>query len=362
MNMWIRTINGTKYAQERQIDPITGKVHTLSLKVEGAGKKAEKVAMRTLEQRLNVKKVTEKRLSDCVRLYLKAQEAVVKPSTLRRNGASLRRLVGILGDPYIERTTAGYVREKLIETGRGPATANEYLRRLKSCLRWCVANDIVDTDLPEKLANFHDSSHRAKIADKYLEPEEISRLIDGMDILKYRLLTEFLVLSGLRIGEALALDLEDLDTDIHVRHTVDPMSGELTSTKTMTSSRDVFIQPELATVLKQIRAWRLEQMLYCGYEPVTHLFPDENGRRIQYAAYKKYLQETSVRTIGRSISPHTLRHSHCSLLAASGIGFDAIARRLGHSDSKITREIYFHVTKKLKAADDAAMSRVTLLS
>lgn len=360
--MWIRTKNGARYAEERQIDPITGKVHTLSVKVTGRGKRGENEAMRKLEKKLTSKKSTERTLSECVKLYLAAQKTTVKATTYRRNEATLGRLVKMLDDPYVERMTAGYVREKLISTGKGPGTMNEYIRRLKSCLRWCVQNDIIDTPLPEKLGNFRDASHRAKIADKYLEPEEVKKLLDAMGILKYRLLTEFLSLSGLRIGEALALDLSDLDDDIHVTQTVDPKTGDLTSTKTATSTRDVHVQPELATVIKRIRMWRLEQRLYCAYGDVPYLFPDDNGNRITYPAYLKYLKAISQKVLGRTVTAHTLRHTHCSLLAASGLSFDAIARRLGHSDSQITREIYFHVTKKLKEADNAAMDKVTLLS
>ena len=43
------------------------------------------------------------------------------------------------------------------------------------------------------------------------------------------------------------------------------------------------------------------------------------------------------------------------------MSYDAIARRLGHSDSKITREVYMHVTQKLKERDEAIMKDVRIL-
>lgn len=62
----------------------------------------------------------------------------------------------------------------------------------------------------------------------------------------------------------------------------------------------------------------------------------------------------------KHLHPHIFRHTHTALLAEQGMSLDAISRRLGHSNSNITKEIYFHVTEKLKARDEEAMSRVTI--
>ena len=62
-------------------------------------------------------------------------------------------------------------------------------------------------------------SHRKKIEDKFLESTEVKKLLDGMNITKWKILTEFLVLSGLRFGEAAALERSDIDLkkrEIHV--------------------------------------------------------------------------------------------------------------------------------------------------
>lgn len=50
-----------------------------------------------------------------------------------------------------------------------------------------------------------------------------------------------------------------------------------------------------------------------------------------------------------------------SLFLANGVSVDTISRRLGHSDSKITKEIYLHMTGKLKQADEIALSRTVIL-
>ena len=60
------------------------------------------------------------------------------------------------------------------------------------------------------------------------------------------------------------------------------------------------------------------------------------------------------------MTSHVLRHTHASLLLAEGISIDTISRRLGHENSKITREIYLHVTEKLKEKDNSTLKNITL--
>ncbi len=47
------------------------------------------------------------------------------------------------------------------------------------------------------------------------------------------------------------------------------------------------------------------------------------------------------------VSQHTLRHTHISTLAQLGINLKAIQDRVGHSDYKITLEIYTHLTDQV---------------
>ena len=43
--------------------------------------------------------------------------------------------------------------------------------------------------------------------------------------------------------------------------------------------------------------------------------------------------------------PHSLRHTHTSLLAETGVSLEQIMHRLGHSDDATTKNIYLHITK-----------------
>ena len=50
----------------------------------------------------------------------------------------------------------------------------------------------------------------------------------------------------------------------------------------------------------------------------------------------------------RLITPHGLRHTHCSLLFEAGATLKEVQDRLGHADIKTTMNIYAHVTEKKK--------------
>ena len=48
------------------------------------------------------------------------------------------------------------------------------------------------------------------------------------------------------------------------------------------------------------------------------------------------------------LSPHSLRHTHISILAEAGVVLEQNMDRLGHSDDQITKNVYLHVTKEMK--------------
>ena len=75
----------------------------------------------------------------------------------------------------------------------------------------------------------------------------------------------------------------------------------------------------------------------------------------------KYFRENCVRILGRPLSLHSLRHTHTSLMFEAGASLDAVSLRLGHSDSRITRDIYLHLTEKKKEEYDNQFRNVRIL-
>lgn len=359
--MWI-TSKGL--AQEAIIDPNTGLKRIVSVKVTGNSKRAENEAFKRLERKIAEINDTRMKLSEVIELYFKENEKTWKPSTYSQIKNRLDCVVEIIGDGYMNTLTAGYIRKKLSECGKNAQTINCYQTRLKTVWRWAYQHDYVKTmDVADKLSNIRTESKASRIQDKYLETGEVKRLLRSMIYDKrYALMTEFLILTGMRIGEAIALQNTDVWGDIiRINKTYDKANNVVTSTKTVKSSREIHVQPELKSCIERIREYTKWQQEVFGYESDL-FFPDPNGDYFGYSYYTKYVGKMTKKVLGRHLTPHAFRHTHCSYLSAMGMSLEAISERLGHEDSKITKEIYLHRTKELKEKENKQLDSIRLLS
>lgn len=366
--MWVEETKKGKYKYiERYTDPLTGKYKRVSITLDKNSSQAQKQAQKALAEKIRRAEAGEPEkitLGELVGRYREEQQKTIKASTYARNYSACKSIMNILGsDTIVSRINAGYIRESFLATGKEPVTLNEFLTRFKALMRWGYRNDYVsDITYLDKLEKFKDTPHRIKIEGKFLESSELSELLSGMTVKKWRDLTEFLALSGLRFGEAAALDLPDIDLKsrmIHVSKTYDSAHDIVTSTKTATSTRDVYMQDQLYQLCRRLKAERLSDNIVLPMSVV--FFSGTKRERIEFDCYAKYLRENSERIIGRRITPHTLRHTHASLLMEQGIDIGTISRRLGHSNSRVTREIYLHVTEKLKEKENEKLKDVKLL-
>ena len=363
--MWVeKRETGFKFV-ERYIDPMTGKQKRVSVVLDKNTSATRKLAQSMLHEKINacltVSDASNLTFGTLVDKYLAYQKENVKLSTYTRNSYFCDTLKTILKpDILVANLSARYIREELDKTGRANSTKNEFLKRLKALLRWGYRNDYIESvAYLDKLTPYPDISAREKVEDKYLEKEEIAKLLQSMkksSCTQWVNLTEFLILSGLHIGEAIALTKKDIDGDvIHVTKTYDANNHIVTNPKTSESVRDVFIQNELADVIKRIRTYNRINKI-----SGVLLFSD-NGSYIEYSNYRIFLRRHSQKAIGRIITPHALRHTHASLLLANGISIDAISRRLGHLNSKVTKEIYLHIMEQLKERDKNDLRNLNIM-
>lgn len=243
-----------------------------------------------------------------------------------------------MGDVIVDDLTAGYVKAKFIKDSNNPTTVNEHIQRFKEIIRWGYQNDFVDNcSFLDKLVKLKDKSKHEKARYKFLEREECEKLLNAMSGSNYYL-TKFLILSGCRVGEVLALTESDLSfetREISITKTKDPVTKEITTPKTAASVRQVYMQDDLYELCKEIVAYNKALKHRKG----DSLFYNQYQEPIEYRGYNKYLEQYSEMVLGKKVSPHVLRHTHASILAEN-LDFEQIQRRLGHENSRITREIY----------------------
>lgn len=369
--MWVEETKSGKFKfVERYEDFRTGKTKRVSVVLDKNTAQSRKTAQKTLDAKIDAvlaksaeKPITLKKL---VKEYREDQKLTVKKSTYTRNYHSCKTLMEILGEEtLVNRLSANYIRSSLLSTGKEPGTLNEYLTRFKALIRWGYHNDLLsDISFLDKIEPFKDVPHKTKIQDKFLESGELKLLLSGMRNETWMLVTQFLALSGLRFGEMAALNKNDVDLKhdvIHVTKNYDSINNVVTTPKTACSIRDVYIQEELREVCKKINLRMLRQGIMYGYGKSLLFLQDISGGHIHYYAYNKYFRENCENIVGRHLTAHALRHTHASLLLENGVSIDTISRRLGHENSQITKEVYLHVTNKLKQKDNEQIANIKII-
>ncbi len=362
--MWVeRTKEGYRFI-EKYKDPMTDTWKRTSVVRPTKSNTDRNTALRLLEHRIS--ELTQYAdsypftLREASEAYIAWQYEENKEQSALNAKEECERIMARLGeDVLVSRLTAPYVRENL---KMKPETYNVALKRFKALMKWCYENDYIeDARWLDKLHAMKTRSTKDKNLTKYLEHDEINKILEGMENERWRLLTEFLILSGLRVSEAIALLNSDVTDVITVNKTYVIKTGKISSAKTESSCRKVFIQPQLADCVKRIRAFRAKEMMQKGYR--TDIFlPNHNGEYCKYAAYAVYFRDAVPKLIGRPVKIHATRHTHVAMLAEAGLSLEEIGRRIGHSDdSKVTRDVYFHVTEKMMEKDREKMMNVKII-
>lgn len=365
-----QTPNGKYKFVQSYKDIRTGKNRRVSVTLAKNTSATRREAQRYLEEMILQKtdlqpqyRVTLKEVGE---RYLSANRSKWAVATQRRNSSEMRVLCQVLGgQTRLDALTARYVRTAFDASGRANITKNEDLARFKAFMNWAYKNDYIeDVTWLQKIDPWPEPSVREKDFEKYLEREELLALIPEMTVPINRYVILFLALSGLRIGEALALHRSDVDLkarQIHVTKTIDHKTlMPLEQVKTDCSYRDVFIQDELLDLCHEINAYQSQAMMQCGFR-TRFFFSDLKGDPIKYARICQYFGDKTEQVIGRRLTPHSLRHTHASLMFEAGVSVEAVSARLGHADTKVTRQIYLHITKKKKEQFDEEFRNVRLL-
>ncbi|MFB4472911.1 tyrosine-type recombinase/integrase [Bacillus sp. Marseille-P3661] len=174
----------------------------------------------------------------------------------------------------------------------------------------------------------------------------------------------FITLSytGIRVGELVALKWKDIDFDkrtIYITKTYynpdnNTVKYQLVPPKTKKSRRKIVVDTAVIETLKKLKEEqeKIIQHLGVSYNDSGYVFANVY-RHPGYPVLIKFVESRMARILKRtelnsSLTPHSLRHTHTSLLAEAGVGLEEIMERLGHHDDEVTRKVYLHVTNEMK--------------
>jgi integrase/recombinase XerD len=220
----------------------------------------------------------------------------------------------------------------LHDIGIHPRSQCRILSGVRSFFRFLQLDGYRDDDPTELLESPQIGEHLPEV----LTPEEVDRLEGSIDLSKWeghrnRAIIEVLFSCGLRVSELVNLKLSNL-----------------------------YIEDEFVRVQGKGSKERLVPISKKAIQELTYWFDDRNHMTIKPGEedyvflnrYGKHLtrvmilimikRQAEAAGIGKTISPHTLRHSFATALLEGGADLRIIQALLGH-ESIGTTEIYTHI-------------------
>jgi integrase len=264
----------------------------------------------------------------------------LKPSTRRSVESHLRRhILPLLDDSPLEDLTVKKMQSfvtTLSSGKRSSKTVENVLLTLSSIIgaarKWGYK-------VPEVSLSDLSLPRRVKVKARSFTEDDMKRIVSSAD---EPLGTVCFVLAstGMRIGEVLALRLDDLDFKrqlIHVRSSV--FAGKLGTPKSEASLAALPMPPALANRLKEFLASKEYRQ-----NPLNLVFA--NRRLRPFSANK--LREKKLRPLLTSLGIplagfHAFRHGVATTLIDRGASITTVGAQLRHSDPRITLELYAHV-------------------
>lgn len=247
-----------------------------------------------------------------------------KPSTLSGSFNSARLFLEFYGKSgkreieKLERTDLEGFIEHEQDRGLRISTVRTRLAFLIAFLHFLMEQDIIPVSVLKR-------GIRLKLPEtlpRAIHPADVRKLISVIDNVRDRALILLLLRTGIRIGEALGLKLNDLDVQDRKVHL---FQGEKNS-----MGRVVYLSEDALFALKR---WLRErdkskEFLFHGHH--GHLCYS-TGRNL----FIKYLKKAGLDQKGYTI--HCLRHTCASELLNAGMRLECVQQLLGHQDIEVTR-------------------------
>ena len=187
-----------------------------------------------------------------------------------------------------------------------------------------------------------------------LSPEELQRFLIQAQAEGYYELFLLDLCTGLRRGELLALQWDDLDFKtgtLTVNKQVYEVKGQLQVSvpKTRASIRRLVLPPGVVEVLRAYRETVDSRWMFPS--PVKEDMPMTPG------AVRRRLQIILERAGCKRIRFHDLRHTFATLSLESGMDVKTLSAMLGHVSAATTLDIYTHVTGDMQSEAAAKIDR-----
>ncbi len=351
--------SGQWQARLTYYEPDTGKRHetSRSFATEREAKKwgrAQEMAYRANPAQ---RPPTAELLEDYLTRWL--QQTIVgykADSTAQRYRLSLVHAQRLIGKIPLSKLTAQDIQRvynALLAEGKASNTVKHVHVVLHAALEQAVTWDLIPKNPTRGTKPPQPQAHELVIPTR----EQSQEFMDICEKDRLWALWAFIAFTGVRRGEALALQWSDIDWTTKTVTIQRTMSGyashrSVNPPKTKTGRRVLDLSSYLVEVLESHRAQQALEREVRGdeWQEGEWVFTTRNGTWLSpahvYMHFKKLAKQSGL---PEDMRIHDLRHTMATYWLANGVPIKVVSERLGHANIGITLQIYAHVMPGMQA-------------
>lgn len=360
--MWYEKLGDKKFKFiERYKDPYTDRYVRVSVLMNSSSTHAVKQAQQTLDRKISKKlyqhsqKVTDITIGELIEEWLVLYKKRVRNSTYMSAVYNLHTFsVKINNRILVSKVDSRLIKKTLENMIYDDKLSNKYVSIVKSRLnkvfKYAISKNYTKNNPVDNLEIFFNKNESSNTKNKFLDSDELAILLEYTyhKNTMYGYLFEWLYLTGMRAGEALALNKGDIFDEkgvyyVDINGTLDYHGLKISDqkktkvTKTAAGMRTISLPNKAVEIYEKL----------CSLDSSSnYLFETSNQTPLSISAINTFLRKTKEELkINKPLSSHIFRHTHISKLAEIGTPLYVIQERVGHESSKITSKIYLHVTQ-----------------
>ncbi|WP_347491157.1 site-specific integrase [Desulfoscipio sp. XC116] len=312
--------------------------------------------------------------SDFVERWLRDYaEPNLEPKTVHGYKEKLTRILEAMGHLRLEEIRPNHllefyanlqedgVRKDGKPGGLSPNNIRHHHRVISSILQSAIQWQVIATNPAARVKPPRVPKYQARCYDE----QEVTAMLAALENepLKYRVAVVLALDTGVREGELMGFEWDDVDFTIgtvRIKQASQYLPGEGTFTKkpkTEMSEDILAVSPSVMAMLKQYKAHQAQERLKAGdlWQGSDRLFTTWDGRPMHPYTVGSWFPKFLKRHGLPHLNFHGLRHTSATLLINAGAPVKTVSGRLRHAKIGTTMDIYGHY---LKSADRDAADRL----
>ncbi|HEP1477787.1 tyrosine-type recombinase/integrase [Streptococcus pyogenes] len=342
------------------VDQVTGK----RVKTSITGRTRKEVNQKAKHAQLDFlsngstikRKVVIKTFKELSHLWLETYKLTVKPQTYDATVTRLNRhIMPTLGNMKVDKITASDIQMLINRLSKYYVNYTAVRSVIRKVLQQGVLLELIDYNsardiiLPRKQPN-------AKKKVKFIDPSDLKSFLEHLETSQHKrynlyfdaVLYQLLLSTGLRIGEACALEWGDIDLEngtIAINKTYNKNLKFLSTAKTQSGNRVISVDKKTLRSLKLYQMRQRQLFNEVGARVLEVVFATPT-RKYFNASVRQSALDTRCKEAGiERFTFHAFRHTHASLLLNAGISYKELQYRLGHANISMTLDTYGHLSK-----------------